>query len=346
MRRPRLTPAMADARRAVRESLADLASGPAGGRLVLVALSGGPDSLALAAAVAFEVPRAGLSAGAVVVDHGLQPGSGEVAERAAGQARELGLEPVLVRRVAVRAGGGPEADAREARYAALDAAAEETGAVTVLLAHTLDDQAETVLLGLARGAGPASLQGMAAVNGRYRRPFLGLRRATTLAAVADQGLTAWTDPMNADPAFTRVRVRESVLPVLERELGPGVAEALARTAEQLREDAAALDHLVDEVAEDLVLAGVDPITEEPYPGGGISLPAAALAANPPAIRHRLIRLVVRSEFGVSLTRERTLEVARLVTDWGGQGPIQLPGVVARREGGFLVFTAASPMAAD
>ena len=335
---------MADTRRAVRDAIADL-GGAAGAPLVLVALSGGPDSLALAAATAFEAPRAGVNAGAVIVDHGLQPGSAGVAERAAAQARELGLDPVLVRRVEVPVAAGPEADAREARYAALDDAAAETGAAAILLGHTLDDQAETVLLGLARGAGPASLQGMAPVLGRYRRPFLGLRRATTLAAVVDQGLAAWTDPMNADPAFTRVRVRETVLPVLERELGPGIAEALARTAEQLREDAAALDHLVDEVAEDLVLVGVDPVTEEPYPGGGISLPAVALAANPPAIRHRLIRLVVRSEFGVGLTRERTLEVARLATDWHGQGPIQLPGVTARREAGFLVF-AAAPTGAD
>src|SRR5215207_3414871 len=153
-RRPRLTPPIADVRRAVRAVLP-----PAG--LVLVALSGGADSLALAAATAFEAPRAGCRAGAVIIDHGLQQGSAEVAARAAAQAAELGLQPVLVRRVAVAPAGegGPEASARIARYAALDAAAHETGAVLVLLGHTLDDQAETVLLGLARGAGAASLSG-------------------------------------------------------------------------------------------------------------------------------------------------------------------------------------------
>jgi len=361
--RPRLTPAIADTRRAVRDALAALraGAGSAGGspRLVLVALSGGPDSLALAAATAFEAPRAGLRAGAVVVDHGLQDGSAEVAARAAAQAEELGLAPVLVRRVAVAARPsspapperastgpaptdypGPESAARAARYAALDAAAEETGAAAILLGHTLDDQAETVLLGLARGSGAASLQGMPPASGRCLRPFLGLRRATTEAACAEQGLEPWRDPQNADPAFARARVRTRLMPALEAELGPGVAEALARTAEQLREDAEALDRMVEEVAEDLVAVAADPLTEEPYPGGGVALPVTALAANPAAIRNRLIRLVVRSEFGRSLTRRHTLEVARLVTDWRGQGPLDLPGVRAAREGGFIVFTAA------
>ncbi|HEU4848881.1 MAG TPA: tRNA lysidine(34) synthetase TilS, partial [Terrimesophilobacter sp.] len=160
--RPRLSPAIADVRRAVRGALASL--GSSGEGLVLVALSGGPDSLALAAATAFEAPRAGLRAGAVVVDHGLQAGSADVAARAASQARELGLDPVVVRRVEVGAEGGPEAAARTARYAALADAAAELGASAVLLGHTLDDQAETVLLGLARGSGSASLSGMAPVS--------------------------------------------------------------------------------------------------------------------------------------------------------------------------------------
>jgi len=355
MRRPRLTPAIADTRRAVREALDGLPDGA----LALVALSGGPDSLALAAALAAEAPQAGMRGGAIIVDHGLQPGSAAVAAAAAATARGLGLDPVEVREVEVRdTGDGPEAAARAARHAALAAAAAAHGAATVLLGHTLDDQAETVLLGLARGSGAMSLAGMAPVTaspvrgdghpphaahaGRaadWRRPFLALRRATTLAACADQGLTPWADPQNEDRAFLRVRVRHDVLPALEAALGPGVAEALARTAEQLREDAAALDAMAGEVVEDLVVAGADPVTEEPYPGGGISLPVAALAANPPALRHRLIRLVVAAEFGRSLSRRHTLEAARLVTDWHGQGPIDLPGVTASRQGGRLVFTA-------
>lgn len=297
--------------------------------LVLVALSGGADSLALAAATAFEAPRAGLRAGAVIVDHGLQQGSDAVAARAADQARALGLDPVVVERVEVATAGGPEAAARAARYAALDAAADRLGAAAVLLAHTLDDQAETVLLGLARGSGAGSIQGMAAVAGRYRRPLLGIRRASTRQACLDETLEPWDDPHNLDPSFARVRVRERVLPVLEAELGPGVAEALARTAEQAREDAEAFDQQIGEFIEDVC---------EPAEAG-IAVSVAALAANPAALRQRVIRFVVLAEFGVSLTRAHTLEVARLVTEWRGQGPIDLPGLTARREGPLLVFSA-------
>lgn len=338
--RPRLTPAIADVRRAVREALAGLPDAP--GRVprpgssradVLVALSGGADSLALAAATAFEAPQAGLRAGAVVVDHGLQAGSADVAARAAGQARELGLDPVIVKTVTVGAEGGPEAAARAARYAALEEAATELGAAAVLLGHTLDDQAETVLLGLARGSGAASLQGMAVSSGdgkvTYLRPLLGIRRATTLQACLDAGLEPWHDPQNSDPAFARVRVRETVLPLLEAELGPGIAEALARTAEQAREDTEALDHFADEQIEELA----------DHAEAGISLSVKGLEHNPAALRQRIIRLAVSAEFGVSLSRAQTLEVARLVTDWHGQGPLDLPGIRVVRQGALLVFSA-------
>ncbi len=377
---------MADVRRAVRHSLAERLSsepgvrpqdGAAGAPRVLVALSGGADSLALAAATAFEARRAGIRAGAVIVDHALQERSADVAAQAARQATELGLDPVIVTRVFVDGQGGPEAAARDARYRAIGEAAARSGAMAVLLGHTLDDQAETVLLGLARGSGAASLQGMAASathpiqaatlptlpipaevwqsvvpdaaegpNARLHpsgatpqptevhllRPLLGIRRATTRQFCADSSLTPWDDPHNDDPTYTRVRVRTRVLPLLEAELGPGVAEALARTADQLREDNEALDRFADEVAEELA-----EIAE-----GGISLPAGALAANPPALRHRLIRLAVLSEFHVSLSRQHTLEIARLVTDWHGQGPLDLPGIRVERADGLIVFTAAGP----
>ncbi len=334
-RRPRLSPAIADVRRAVRESLLarfpearqGLEGSPSSAPLVLVALSGGPDSLALAAALAFEAERSAVRAGAVIVDHGLQQGSAQVAARAAGQAEALGLDPVLVRPVLVVAEGGPEAAARIVRYAALAEAAVETGATAVFLGHTLDDQAETVLLGLARGSGATSLRGMQRTAGLYERPMLGIRRSTTVQACADAGLTPWTDPHNSDAAYSRVRVRDRVLPVLEAELGPGIAEALARTAEQLREDGEALDHFAEELAEELA-----EIAE-----AGISLPVRALASNPPALRQRLIRLAVLSEFHVSLSRGQTLEVARLVTDWHGQGPLHLPGIRVERQGGLLTF---------
>ena len=320
--RPRLTPAIADVRRAVRVSIAD-------GELVLVALSGGPDSLALAAATAFEAPRAGARAGAIIIDHGLQPGSVDAAAQARDQAAALGLDPVTVKAVTVGVDGGPEAAARTARYHALAEAARDLGATAVLLGHTLDDQAETVLLGLARGSGAGSLQGMAAETGIYRRPLLGIRRSQTARFCEDSGLTPWLDPQNDDPAFSRVRVRKVVLPTLEAELGPGVSEALARTAEQLREDTEALDHFAEEIAEDLA----------EHSEAGISLPVKALAANPAALRQRLIRLAVQAEFHVALSRTQTLEVARLVTDWHGQGPIDLPGVKVERHAGLLMFSA-------
>jgi len=303
------------------------------GATVIVALSGGADSLALAAATAFEAPKRGIMGVAVTVDHGLQDGSAEIAATAAATAESLGLSARVVRAV-VRAGGGPEAAARDARYEALDAVAREVGAEAILVGHTLDDQAETVLLGLARGSGATSLQGMAPVaervdGCRILRPLLEVRRETTQAACAAEGLDPWLDPHNSDPRFTRVRVRETVLPALEHELGPGVAEALARTAAQMREDAEAFAEMIDEIIEDVV----------EHAEAGISLSVGALAANPAALRHRLIRHVVAAEFGQSLTRSQTLDVARLVTDWRGQGPIDLPGCRAARVNGRIEFTA-------
>ncbi|MBH0109861.1 tRNA lysidine(34) synthetase TilS [Salinibacterium sp. NG22] len=337
-RRPRLTPAIADVRRAVRTALSSLpvpagsAAVPAGSEpLVLVALSGGPDSLALAAATAFEASKAGMRAGAVIVNHNLQDGSADVAAAAAQQARDLGLEPVDIRSVLVGDAGGPESAARDARYAALAEAAAEHGAIRVLLGHTLDDQAETVLLGLARGSGAGSLKGMAADTGQYFRPLLAVPRTTTVQCCEDSGIAAWNDPHNLDTSYTRVRVRQTVLPLLESELGPGIRDALVRTADQAREDAEALDHFAEEMAEDLA-----EISE-----AGISLPVRALAANPAALRQRLIRLAVASEFHVSLSRTHTLEIARLVTDWRGQGPIDVPGVRVERRENLLHFSAHS-----
>lgn len=312
----------------MRSALEPLAAGSA----VVVALSGGADSLALAAATAFEAPKLDLRAVAVTVDHGLQAGSADAAAAAAGQARGLGLE-TRVLPVEVGADGGPEAAARSARYGALREAASALRAAAILTGHTLDDQAETVLLGLARGAGASSLQGMAAVTDLdgipLLRPLLGVRRATTRAACEAEDLAPWEDPHNTEPRFTRARVRQTVLPVLEAELGPGIAEALARTAAQLREDAEAFDEMIDETIEDIV----------EHVEAGISVSVGALAANPAALRHRIIRHVVASEFHESLTRVQTLEVARLVTDWSGQGPIDLPGCRARRVGGRVEFTA-------
>ena len=321
-RRPRLTPAIADIRRAVRVLL------PTEG-LVLVGLSGGADSLALAAATAFEAGRAGIRAGAVIVDHNLQTGSADVAALAAETARALGLDPVLVLGVTVGDDGtGPEAAARTQRYAAFELALERTGASGVLLGHTLDDQAETVLLGLARGSGPTSLRGMAARTGPILRPLLGIRRTATRQFCVDAGLEPWIDPQNFDPRYARVRVRETVLPMLENELGPGVGLALARTAEALREDSDALDELALTVL------------RAHWADGRIA--AAVLAAHPAALRQRMIRFGVAESCGVWLDRGQTLAVAGLVTQWHGQGALSLPGIRVVRQAGILIFTVPGP----
>ena len=306
---------------------------------VAAAVSGGADSLALAAALAFERP----GAVALVVDHGLQPGSAEVAARAAEQCRVLGLTaqvltaqpapdmcnpqhagagdsttpaatpaaataaagatPTAV--AATPAGGGPEGRARALRYALLDAAADRLDLQAVLLGHTLDDQAETVLLGLARGSGSRALAGMAPTRGRYRRPLLGLTRATTAAACEQAGLTAWEDPHNSEPAYARVRVRTGVLPQLERELGPGVADSLVRTALLLRDDADALDALTPDLED-------APRT-------------ATLEALLPAVRARALKRWAERSSGQAVTAFHVDALRALVERWHGQGPVWLPG---------------------
>ncbi|WP_326645970.1 tRNA lysidine(34) synthetase TilS [Streptosporangium sp. NBC_01755] len=313
-------PAVADVRRAVRHVLSDLEPG----ELVLAACSGGADSLALAAALGFTAPRAGLRAGLLTVDHGLQAGSGERAADVVRLASALGLDPAEALAVSVGVSGGPEAAARAARYAALSQAAERLGAAAVLLGHTRDDQAETVLLGLARGSGPRSLAGMPARTGIYRRPLLGLGRATTLAACAALGLTPWDDPHNLDTRYTRVRVRERLLPALEDELGPGVAEALARTADLCRDDADALDAWAAEAyariaVRDCALSDI----------GAVTMAVRDLEGLPAAVRRRVLRRAAIDAGAPpgTLAASHVLQMDRLVTAWRGQRRIEVPGGV-------------------
>ena len=322
--------AVAEVRGAVRACLSDLAAGD----LVLAACSGGADSLALAAAAAFVAPRLGLRAGGVTVDHGLQPGSAERAGEVTALLSGLGLDPVRAAAVTVpppATAAGPEAAARRARYAALDAAAGELGAVAILLGHTLDDQAETVLLGLARGSGGRSLAGMPARRGPYRRPLLAVRRAATAAACADLGLKPWQDPHNEDFRFARARVRYQALPALEAALGPGVAEALARTAAQLRADAECLDDLAFAESGQLRGNGSDPA----------GLDISWLGALPAAIRARVLRdaaIMAGCPHG-ALTAGHVDRIDALVTAWRGQRWVDLPGGVrARRRDGKVWFT--------
>ncbi|OEJ25745.1 tRNA lysidine(34) synthetase TilS [Streptomyces agglomeratus] len=297
--------------------------------LVLVACSGGADSMALASALAFEAPKLGIRAGGVTVDHGLQEGSDIRAAEVVTRLTALRLDPAEAVAVTVGRDGGPEAAARDARYAALDAAAERHGAAAVLLGHTRDDQAETVLLGLARGSGIRSLSGMAAVTGagRYRRPFLQIDRQTARKACMVQSLPVWDDPHNTDPAYTRSRLRHDGLPALEKALGKGVVEALARTAQLSRDDADALDDWAAEAD-----ASVRDESGQ--------LECVKLYALPPAVRRRVLRRAAISAGSPagSLFARHVEEVDRLITGWRGQGVINLPGrVEARRQGGRLVI---------
>lgn len=318
-------PAVAEVRWHVRRCLSELAPG----ELALVACSGGADSLALAAAAAFEAPRLGLRAGGVTVDHGLQPGSAQRAEAVAATMAGLGLDPVRRVAVTVAGDGGPEAAARTARYGALAQAASADAAAVVLLGHSRDDQAETVLLGLARGSGARSLAGMPASRGLYRRPLLGVGRAAMRDACGALGLTPWQDPHNSDPAYTRARVRHQALPALEAALGPGVAGALARTAAQLRADCDALDELAAREAE---LAR----------DGEGSWRAGALASLPGAVRSRVLRqaAVAAGCPPGALAACHIDALDALLTNWRGQRWADLPGGVrGTRHCGKLLFTA-------
>ncbi len=317
-----LDPAVATVRLAVRRTLADVGEEP-----VLVACSGGADSLALLAAAVFEARSRPWRVVGVTVDHGLQAGSGERAAALIGQMATIGVDETVGVRVHVEASGqGPEAAAREARYTVLEEVAERFGSPVVLLGHTLDDQAETVLLGLTRGSGPRSIAGMRPAFDRFRRPLLEVSRAQTEAACAAEGLAVWHDPHNADPAFTRSRIRTEVMPVLERELGPGVAAALARTAGQLRADVEALDALAEATYAEMA--------------ADRELPVDRLATLPDAIRLRVLRLAALAAGAIpsDLSHGHLLAVDDLVSGWHGQLGVDLPGHLrATRVGAFLAF---------
>jgi len=325
-----LHPSVAAVRRGVRRTLAPLDPGDT----VLVGCSGGPDSLALLSAAVFEGHKLGLRVIGLTVDHGLQEGAAAQAARTVTQMARLGADETATARVTVDdpAGLGPEASARRARYAALDQAAEHFGVAVVLLGHTRDDQAETVLLGLARGSGGRSLAGMRRAFGRYRRPLLDVARDDTVTACQVEGIDFWDDPHNHDPGYARVRVRRTVLPMLEEELGPGVAATLARTADQLRADTELLDRIAEERLRQLWPAGSDR-----------ALPVEALEIEPEAIRRRLLRLaaLAAGSPAAELFHEHVLALDALVTDWRGQKWVDLPGHLrgVRRDGAILVESA-------
>jgi tRNA(Ile)-lysidine synthase len=322
-----LAPSVAAVRVAVRRAL--LAAQPEfpPDSLVLVACSGGADSLALAAATAFVAPRQSLRCGLVTVDHQLQPGSADRAEAVAKWAKTSHFSPVVPTRVDVSGrAGGPEAAAREARYEALLGQARRVGAVAVLLGHTRDDQAETVLLALARGAGPRGLAAMPArrdVDGvMLLRPLLDVARADTVAACEALGLEPWRDPHNTDPSYARSRVR-ALIPALSDALGPGLVGNLARAAALAAADTEVLDALAATAAADAA-------------DGQGGLRVRVLAELPAALRTRVLLAWAR-ELGASgsaLSARHVDALDALVTRWHGQGPVALPGgrQVGRRSG--------------
>lgn len=329
-----LDPALAAVRLAARRSLESLVGGRDAG-VVVVACSGGADSLALLAATVFEAASTSARVVGVTVDHGLQAGSAEHAEQVVAQMAGLGVDESATIRVTVDPGpAGIEAGAREARYAALSQFAATLGArVPVLLGHTLDDQAETVLLGLTRGSGGRSLQGMrvafafgeGADAPLFARPLLAVTRAQTEGACLAEGIVWWEDPHNSDPRFTRARIRHEVMPMLEREMGPGVAGALARTAESVREDVTALDLQADAV-----------LAQARAADGSLDL--AGFEHREAAIITRVIRsaAIAAGAIPAELTREHVLAVWRVTGAPGKE--IQLPGhLTAYAEAGALKF---------
>jgi tRNA(Ile)-lysidine synthase len=294
----------------VRPHLATLSAGDR----ILVAVSGGADSLALAGALLAESKNQLITCIGVTIDHQLQDGSDIQARKVINQLERIGFSEVISQKVDVDQSAGLESGARDARYAALHAIADQRDALQIYLGHTRDDQAESVLLGLARGSGARSLSGMAVVNGKIIRPLLSVTREVTEQACKDLGLDAWSDPHNFNTEFSRVRVRTQVLPVMEKEIGPGIAEALARTASLLRDDADALDELTDRTAQSHDLA---------------SLEIEFLAGLPKAIRTRLIRRAIYAQGAPmgSISADHVSAVEALVTSWHGQGEISLPGGV-------------------
>jgi tRNA(Ile)-lysidine synthase len=305
-----MTDAIVEIRSAVRAHLQKLEAGDT----YLVAVSGGADSLALAYALIKESEPLALRAVAITIDHQLQSTSADVAAKTAEQLRSFGYTEVLIEKVVVSTESGIEAGARDARYQALSNAAQKLNATKVFLGHTRDDQAETVLLGLARGSGTRSLSGMAIENGIYLRPLLAITREQTVKACNEMKVEYWIDPHNSNTEFSRVKVREEVLPVMEAKLGPGIAAALARSAALLRDDADALDALAERAMESINLADLD---------------ISALAELPRAIRSRILRAAIYAAGAPtgSISAEHVSAIEALVTSWHGQGALSLPGGV-------------------
>lgn len=298
---------------AIRSAVRSMLESFEAGDLIIVAVSGGADSLALAYALSLEAPKLAIQLQAVTIDHQLQSGSGVQALKVVEQMNSLGIE-TTIEKVSVEITDGLEASARKARYAALDSIGVMLNATAIFLGHTRDDQAESVLLGLARGSGTRSLSGMAIRSGKYIRPLLFITREQTVNMCQEVGLQAWTDPHNSDSNFARARVRMQAIPILEKTIGPGISEALARSAELLRHDADALDAWAEREIRQIDLS---------------DLACDYLANLPRAIRSRVIRAAIYAAGAPSgsISAEHVGSIEALITAWSGQGTAHLPGGV-------------------
>jgi tRNA(Ile)-lysidine synthase len=327
--RPRLTPAIADVRRAVRETLSKL--NLVAGDTILVAVSGGGDSLALASATIFEANKLKLNVAAAIIDHGLQQNSDVVAQNTKQVCEALGLEPVLVSRVSItQSGAGLEAAARNARYRELENIRVQLYASYIFLGHNLGDQAETVLLGLVRGSGLSAISGMREIDEERKliRPLLGLTRSLLRQSVLDQGLEIWDDPQNLDEDFTRVKARR-ILAELEVELAPGIAESLSRTA------------LLVQESEDYLLNQANQLMMQVISDGGYSIELLAEAQI--GLRRKTLHLIALANGAKSLSRSQVLEMDALVTNWHGQKPLSLSGITVERVNNQLVLLPGKPL---
>ena len=293
-------------RQAVRPYLAN-ASG-----VILIGVSGGADSMALCAAALAE--GSGKRIIPVVVDHGLQKNSAHIAELVCDRLKKMGFKEVFSSKAHVELRDGLEASARRARYKVFEQAIETFGAQFFLLGHNKNDQAESVLLGLARGSGTRSLSGMAEQNGIYVRPFLDLSREVIESACKEVNLEIWSDPHNENLEFKRVLIRRESLPKLESDLGPGVIDSLARSARIMREDADALDDWAEKVINEIGVNNLD---------------VAKLAELPKAVRSRVLRRAIYAAGAPSgsISAEHLKPVESLITAWEGQGECSLPGGV-------------------
>ena len=309
-------------RKAVKPWLSGLTS-----EKVLFGCSGGADSMALAAALLKEAGNAMVIP--VVVDHRLQKDSADIASQTVSKLKALGYKDVATARANVEVTDGLEASARRARYLVFKQFIDTYQPKYFMLAHTLNDQAETVLLGLARGSGARSLSGKAVENNIFIRPLLKITRVQTVAACVEAGLEVWIDPHNSDERFARVRVRQNLLPIFEEKLGPGVTEALARTADLLRDDADALDDFANQFFAQVDAANID---------------VADLERLPKAIRTRVLRLAIYKAGAPSgmLSAEHIAQAEALISEWHGQKEVSLPGnVKLSRNSGRITLSSGS-----